>query len=238
MQPQKFDSDDSTDRESGVLTLQICFIVFVFFEALIGGMIPTFWTSCRESPLILGIANSFACGLFLAISLIHITPECSEDWAELDINTHEMPQYPGLDRQPNDKIFPLPPVMVFVGYTIILMMDKVLFDSKSLFVENKGEDPAKVKLENSLRASMTKAQAVQGDASVGQDQRRASQKLEQEEVDGAVKDYMNPNDRFATRMKASMEKKGSDVNEEERRLVGSLENYSPTSDNGRAINLQ
>ena len=163
MQPQIFDSDDSQDRESGVLTLQICFIVFVFFEALVGGMIPTFWTSCRESPLILGIANSFACGLFLAISLIHITPECKEDWDALSINTHDLPQYPGLDPQPNEKIFPLPEVMVFVGYTIILIMDKVLFDTKSLFENNQVEDPAKVKLETNLRASMIKNQAAQED---------------------------------------------------------------------------
>ena len=98
MQPQIFDSDDSQDRESGVLTLQICFIVFVFFEALVGGMIPTFWTSCRESPLILGIANSFACGLFLAISLIHITPEEKENWDNLARNTHTLDpeKYPDL----------------------------------------------------------------------------------------------------------------------------------------------
>ena len=101
MQPQAFDSDeDSGERESGVVILQACFIVFVFFEALFAGMIPTFWTSCRESPMILGIANSFACGLFLAISLIHITPEEKESWDNLDRNTHELDPtvYPDLPR--------------------------------------------------------------------------------------------------------------------------------------------
>ena len=139
MQPQVFDSsDDSDERDSGVLVLQICFIVFVFFEALIAGMIPTIWTSCRESPMILGIANSFACGLFLAISLIHITPEEKENWDNLARNTHTLDPnvYPDLAPQPNEKIFPLPEVMVFVGYTIILIMDKVLFDSKALFESN------------------------------------------------------------------------------------------------------
>ena len=43
--------------------------------------------------------------------------------------------------------------MVFLGYTIILIMDKVLFDSKSLFENEDGEDPAKVKLEKNLRSS-------------------------------------------------------------------------------------
>ena len=96
LQPQSFDSEDDSDneRDSGVLILQICFIVAVFFEALIAGMIPTIWTSCRESPKILGIANSFACGLFLAISLIHITPEEKENWDNLARNTHIDPDYP------------------------------------------------------------------------------------------------------------------------------------------------
>ena len=53
--------------------------------------------------------------------------------------------------------------MVFVGYTIILIMDKVLFDTKSLFENNQVEDPAKVKLESNLRASMIKNQAAQED---------------------------------------------------------------------------
>ena len=158
MQPQIFDSsDDDETRESGVLVLQICFIIFVFIEALVGGMIPTFWTSCRESPKILGIANSFACGLFLAISVIHITPECKEDWDNLSINTHPS-GYDDIDPLPNEKIFPLPEVMVFVGYTIILVMDKVLFDTQSLFKNNEAQDPAKVKLETNLRASVTKNQ--------------------------------------------------------------------------------
>ena len=89
LQPQSFDSEDDSDneRDSGVLILQICFIVAVFFEALIAGMIPTIWTSCRESPKILGIANSFAGGVFLAIAFMHIMPEMITAWNDMDINS-------------------------------------------------------------------------------------------------------------------------------------------------------
>ena len=162
LQPQSFDSEDDSDdvRDSGVLILQICFIVGVFFEALIAGMIPTIWTSCRESPKILGIANSFACGLFLAISVIHITPEEKENWDNLARNTHIDPDYEGAGPQLNEKIFPLPEVMVFFGYTLILVMDKVLFDTHALFENDKHGDPATVKLETNLRASVEKSQTA------------------------------------------------------------------------------
>ena len=147
--------DDSDDNKKGILWLQISFIIFAFLEGAIAGWIPTIWTSCRESPKVLGIANSFACGLFLAISILHITPEEVHNWEYLPQNTHTDPKYPDADPVPNDKIFPLPELMVFFGYTIILIMDKVLFDSKSLFEneDGEGEDPAKAKLEKNLRTS-------------------------------------------------------------------------------------
>ena len=147
--------DDSDDNSKGIFWLQISFIIFAFLEGAIAGWIPTIWTSCRESPKILGIANSFACGLFLAISILHITPEEVHNWEYLDRNSHKDPNAAGPDdpRIPNDKIFPLPELMVFFGYTIILIMDKVLFDSKALFENSDGEDPAKAKLEKNIRTA-------------------------------------------------------------------------------------
>ena len=148
-------SDDDTDKkDKGIFWLQISFIIFAFLEGAIAGWIPTIWTSCRESPKILGIANSFACGLFLAISILHITPEEVHNWEYLDRNSHKDPNAgEGDARIPNDKIFPLPELMVFFGYTIILIMDKVLFDSKALFENSDGEDPAKAKLEKNIRTA-------------------------------------------------------------------------------------
>jgi zinc transporter ZupT len=60
--------------------LKLCFMVLVFFEAFLTGLIPTWSRTCRESPKILGIANSFAAGVFLAIAFVHILPEEVENW--------------------------------------------------------------------------------------------------------------------------------------------------------------
>lgn len=56
----------------------------------------------------------------------------------------------------------MPELLIFIGYTFILIIDKVLFDTHALFDHDHedGEhvDPAAVKLEMNLKASMTKAQ--------------------------------------------------------------------------------
>jgi len=96
---------------------------------------------------------------------------------------------------------------------LILIIDKVLFDSHALFDHDHedGEghsDPAEAKIEKSLKASMALAvsHAQNGDV-------RASRIEQKEGVDSAMSNFLNPADRFATRMKASM-RKGGDVDEE------------------------
>ena len=137
------------DNCSEIFWTKIGFIVFVWAEAFFSGIAPTLSTQCRESPKVLGIANSFAAGVFLAIALMHILPEQAEAWAD---NTVER-------KGPDAKIFPLAEMLTFFGYIIILILDKVLFDSSQLF-ERDGDhqlnDPADQKLANDVKRSMTK----------------------------------------------------------------------------------
>jgi len=86
--PEVFASGDTATEtsSSAVFWTKIGFIVVSFAEAAIAEMIPTWSPSCRESPKILGIANSFAAGVFLAIALMHITPEMIETWNNMPIN--------------------------------------------------------------------------------------------------------------------------------------------------------
>ena len=157
-------SDDTTDsNETAVLWTKIVFIILSFLEAMIAGLIPTWSSSCRESPKILGIANSFAGGVFLAIAFMHITPEMIETWNDLDINSTELPDG---TRVYNEKIFPLPELLIFCGYTFILIIDKVLFDTHALFDHDHGEgghdhaDPADAAFAVSVKASMVKSASM------------------------------------------------------------------------------
>ena len=44
------------------------------------GVIPVFCTAFSENPKVLGIANAFTGGIFIAIALMHILPEQAEAW--------------------------------------------------------------------------------------------------------------------------------------------------------------
>jgi len=181
--------------------IKIGFIVLAFCEAFFTGLIPTWSKSCRESPKILGIANSFAGGVFIAIAFMHITPEMIEGWNELNADKIAA----------DEKVFPLPEALIFLGYTFILVIDKVLFDTHALFDHDHEHgdtaDPAEIKLSSDLRASMAKQQRnIQGGTS--EKELRKSIVEMNKDTNSAVKEYLNPNDRFAARMKASMSKKG------------------------------
>lgn len=116
-----------------VFWTKIVFILVCWCEAFFAGIFPTLSKSCRENPKILGIANAFASGVFLAIALIHILPE------EVDIYYNEL----NADKDWGD-LFPVPFFLMWAGYTIILVLDKVMFDTSALFKEN--QDPAEKKL--------------------------------------------------------------------------------------------
>ena len=181
--------------------LKIGFIVMSFFEAFITGLIPTWSKSCRESPKILGIANSFAGGVFIAIAFMHITPEMIEGWNEINQDKIDA----------GDKVFPLPEALIFCGYTFILIIDKVLFDTHALFEHDHEEgdnpDPAEIKLSTELKASMIRQQKMMQEGASEKELRKSIVEMNKD-VDSAVKEYLNPNDRFAARMKASFAKKG------------------------------
>ena len=123
---------DSEHNQTLIFWTKIGFIIFCFCQAFFAGIIPTVMTSCRESPKVLGFAQAFACGIFLAICLIHILPEQSDVWTRRTV-----------DREgPDAKIFPLAEMMTFAGYVVILVLDKVLFDSHALFDQHEDHDQA------------------------------------------------------------------------------------------------
>jgi zinc transporter ZupT len=173
-----------------VFWLKIVFIVVIWCEAFFSGCFPTWSAGCRENPKILGIANSFASGVFIAVALVHILPEEAEMWADLPSNA-------GVD-----PLFPLPYFLMFVGYTLILVIDKVAFDTHALFDHDDESDPVQRKLSSELRKSLN-----------GNDQ----------DVQKAVQAYMNPTDRFSTKLRASMQEDGSNVEEGQQKLLSENE---------------
>ena len=57
---------------------KLVFIVVVLLIAMGAGLAPMKIKGCKSNPKILGIANSFSGGVFLAIAFVHILPETAD----------------------------------------------------------------------------------------------------------------------------------------------------------------
>ena len=139
------------DNCTEIFWIKVAFIIGGFIQGMVCGLIPVWNTSCRTSPKMVGIANSFSAGLFIAIGLMHVLPEENANWAKYSGAKH---------------LFPLPEVLCFVGYTIILLLDKVLFDTHALFdAQDDGlADPADRMLAKSVVATVERMQTLGEDA--------------------------------------------------------------------------
>lgn len=83
------------------------------------GVIPVKCKAIKDNPRILGIGNAFAGGIFIAIALMHIMPEQVENYEQLKNDEND----------DDDDSFPVPFLLLVAGYTLILLIDKVIFDS-------------------------------------------------------------------------------------------------------------
>lgn len=117
-----------------ILILKIVSLFVIAAIDIISGITPAVSKRFQNSPTVISLTNAFSGGIFIAIAFIHLLPEEVAAYYELhkeDDNYLEM-------------TFPLPYLLFFVGYTIILLLDKVIFDAEALLEEGLGgevEDP-------------------------------------------------------------------------------------------------
>ena len=120
--------DDHHDEEDSGIAMSLdgfkMLMAFLMLLCVGGGVIPRLWKRCRDSEAALSYMNCFSAGLFLGMALVHILPEAVhiyDAWAICE--NHEDP-------------FPLPYVLFYVGYLLILAVDKMVADKFQM----KGED--------------------------------------------------------------------------------------------------
>ena len=190
-----------------IVAVKIIFIFVIFFMSLIAGIIPNKSNACRNSATLLGVANAFTGGIFLAIALLHIMPEASETYSDLmapedehehDHDEEQMVQHGGGDE---DKVFPLPFLLVFLGYALILTIDKVVFDAAGLL--GSSEDP----VENRIIEKARKSFAGNGNAERPHEQFTGSvNEVDKRELNTGIKEYLSRNDKFSVRMKEAVDR--------------------------------
>lgn len=60
---------------SGTTVCKLVFIVIILAMTMASGLAPMKIQGCNTNPKLMGIANSFSGGVFLAIAFCHILPE-------------------------------------------------------------------------------------------------------------------------------------------------------------------
>ena len=224
--------------------------------------------SCRRNRTLLGIANAFSGGIFLAIALLHIIPEAHTHYlvylhkdaahddpvnfshipevhsASVSLNTGGGPVHLGGNHHRGlhgiDNVheflelgFPLPYFMVFIGYTLILLIDKVMFDSHSL-VHGHEHNPIRESFRKSLMSRNPSNSNIdlksnpKSDQETFEDQKNYSEFKDEGDhgednddgISEGIRQYLSKADRFSAKMNSALSqkyKKGS------KRSMGSIQ---------------
>ena len=105
--------DDHDDHEDMNVSTFKVIIAIAMFLCVGFGVLPKVWPRCGKNDTLLSMLNCFSAGLFLGMALIHIMPESVEIYASWAMEE-------GIEEP-----FPLPYVMFFIGYMLILAIDRV-----------------------------------------------------------------------------------------------------------------
>ena len=73
-------SSNRTSNQHTAVLLKVLFIFLIFIITVCSGLAPIKSRRFRESSHLLGIANTFSGGVFLAIAFVHIIPETSNNY--------------------------------------------------------------------------------------------------------------------------------------------------------------
>ena len=139
---------DSHGHESGsnidtLMSLKISLIFILFFVCYLG-LIPAYSKYCRGSKVTLSLMNCFSGGVFLSMAFIHILPEAVGQYNSAmtgkgDSHGHHLrllqsqtsilssknsTTAEAADEHANE-IFPLPYLLFFGGYCLVLLVDRV-----------------------------------------------------------------------------------------------------------------
>ena len=108
-------NQDEIKLDSGLSVRDFKIILLFSMIVTMGfGLLPRVCGVCKGGDVILSLLNCFSGGIFLGMSLIHIMPEAAEEYGEW------------AEENGIEKPFPLPFVMIFLGYLLILAVDRVL----------------------------------------------------------------------------------------------------------------
>ena len=89
-------------------------MLFAIWLCCMAGIMPKLIPAINKNGNVLSFLNCFSAGIFLGMALIHIIPESVEVWEKY------------AEKKLIERPFPLPFVLIYVGYLIVLSVDRVI----------------------------------------------------------------------------------------------------------------
>ncbi|KAJ9522217.1 hypothetical protein QJQ45_008045 [Haematococcus lacustris] len=106
------------DQQGGVpLALKVAAAVLLCGEAIVGMMVPLLVSHMHTHQWWMGLLNAFSGGVFLAAGLMHLIPHCQEAQQAVDLSRWGLPAE-----------YPLYLLLVSLGYLLVLMVERVVFE--------------------------------------------------------------------------------------------------------------
>lgn len=196
--------------DTALTLVKIAFIICIFAMAFIAGMLPGIIPWCKKSTGVLGIANAFSGGVFIAIALLHIMPEVAEGYNEwIEEHEHDHDHFSHSLKHGDESHFPLPFALIFAGYSFILLIDKVVFDTHSLVGEHHHghtHDPVQSQFIQNAKSSFVKFQQMNSSNDCGDDCNGGQHFgcINDSDINQDIKNYLSRNDKFAVRMSVAL----------------------------------
>ena len=89
-------------------------IIIIMWVCVLAGLLPKLVPAISKNSIVLSFLNCFSGGLFLAVALLHIIPETVEIYEGI------------VEKEHIEKPFPWHYVLIFLGYLLVLVVDRVI----------------------------------------------------------------------------------------------------------------
>lgn len=105
--------DHGVEEGMTIKTFKI-WMLFAIWLCVLAGLLPKVIPAVSRNEIVLSFLNCFSAGIFLGMALLHIIPEGVEI-------------YEGhVEKEHIEKPFPWPYVLIFAGYLLVLVIDRVI----------------------------------------------------------------------------------------------------------------
>lgn len=109
---------------AATVAVKVPTMIIMFLEIILFGMLPLKLKAFKENKLVLSMSASFSGGLFLAIGLLHLLPEASENFENYYEDQEEEDGHGGHGDE--EEHFPWAFFLSVLSFALILFIEKVL----------------------------------------------------------------------------------------------------------------